>query len=419
MLYESFIARRYLFSRERGALVTIITLISILGVAIGVCALVVVISVMDGADDNLFRKMIDIDAHVEIMAAGKGGFTNYSKIVQAIDEVPGVKAAAPAVIRQGAAIVKSTLTNEPVPEGLMIAGIDPEREILVSGMNRHVTPENLGPLKEKEIVLGQGLAERLGKNIGDELRVVTTFGTFAGRMMPMYRDLKVVGTLKTGLYDFDRAAAYVSMPQAQSMFLVDEAGEPMDVATTIRVSVDDPFDMDITTRNIFDAVRPLVPRDSWVETWQTKNELFFNALQLEKWGLFIILMLVVIVAAFNIIGTQILVVIQKTPEVGILMSMGVPRRSIRRVFWSFGFIIGLLGTVTGVLLGFAICWVLANTDIIPIKGSVYGLDRLPVIVKPFTVAIIVFSSMAICTLASVFPAWRASRMNPVEALRYE
>ncbi len=418
MLYESFIARRYLFSRERGALVTIITLISILGVAIGVCALVVVISVMDGADEDLFRKMIDIDAHIEITALGKGGFSNYREIVEAVDKIDGVKAAAPAVIRQGAAIVKSQLTNEPVPEGIMIVGIDPEKELQVTGINRRVYPPDQGPPGLGEIVLGTKMAEHLGKRIGDELRVATAFGSFAGRMMPMYRDLKVVGVLQTGLYEFDRAAAFVSLEQAQRMFLLDAKGEPQDVATAVRVSVKDPFEMAAVKKAVMDTVGAMVPQ-AYVETWQEKSLLFFNALKLEKLALFVILLLVIIVAAFNIIGTQILVVIQKTREVGILMSMGVPRRSIRRVFWSFGFIIGLLGTIVGVLLGFAICWVLANTNLISLPESVYGISRLPVKVNISTVSIIVICSMAICTAASVFPAWRASKMNPVEALRYE
>jgi len=416
--YESFISRRYLFSRERGALVTIITLISILGVAIGVAALVVVISVMDGADEDLFRTMIDIDAHAEITSLDQGGFENYREIIKAVESVPGVKGVAPAIMRQAVVIAVSPLTGEAVPEGILIAGIDPERELEVTGINRHTFPPDHGPPADREIVLGLKLAEHLNKRIGEPVRVLTDLGTFGGHKRPMQRDLKVVGLLRTNLYDFDRNAAYVSLHQAQELFMLDDMGDPMDVVTSIRISLDDPFNMEPVRQGIIKAVSPIVPK-AIVQTWQDKNQLFFNALKLEKIALFIILLLIIIVAAFNIIGTQILVVLQKTREVGILMSMGVPRRSVLRVFWGFGFTIGVLGTAVGVALGLIICYVLATTDIISLEASVYGISKLPVKVNITTVSFIVFCSMAICMLASVFPAWRASRMNPVEALRYE
>ncbi len=452
MLYEAFIARRYLFSRERGALVAIITLISVLGVAIGVCALLVVISVMDGADVDLFGKIIDINAHVRLVAPPGQGFTNYNQLCEAIEKVPGVTAASPAIEEQAIALRRNPITDAMITQGILIEGIDPEREKRVTGINRHTDPPNLGAIKKGEIVLGSALAEDyLGINTGEPLRLLTQIDSIAGTLRPKQTTVYMAGRLYSGYYDFDKAAAYVNLQQAQDMFILNE---PHDIANEIRVRVTNPMDLfererpasflprlwfDVKNgvegvfrprneninvrRDIIRAVEPLLPADTfehtWIKTWVDQNSEFFKALQLEKLALFIILLLVILVAAFNIIGTQILVVLQKTREVGILMSMGAPRRSVRRIFWGFGMMIGLVGTAVGLAGGLGICYFIAHTDLLQLPKAVYGISRLPVRVSGVTVMVIVVCSMLICMLASVFPAWRASKLDPVEALRYE
>jgi len=409
--YELFIARRYLFSREGGALVTIITLISILGVAIGVCALVTVISVMDGADEDLFRKMIDVYAHVRVVTAGDGGFANYEEIAEAVEKTPGVVGAAPAIMRQAA--IYRTAGDLTDIEGILVAGIEYERELKVTRINANIL-SGKGEPGDKEIVLGSQLARRLGLELGDELKIVTTMGKFANGYHPKMTVVTVVGLLQSGYYEFDNNAAYVSLATAQRMFLLG------DVAEEIRVSLAEPFQVEQARPAIAAAVVPLLQgRLARIITWKDWNRDFFYALQLEKLALFIILLLVILVAAFNIIGTQILIVMQKTREIGILMSMGVSRRSVRRIFLGFGLIIGGLGTLAGVLGGIGLCSFIAHTDLIKLPEAVYGLSRLPVRVKPLTITVIVACSMAICSTAAVFPAWRAARLDPVEALRYE
>ena len=392
-------------------MVTIITLISILGVAIGVCALVVVISVMDGADEDLFRKMIDVYAHVRVSEYGGDGIENYEEICQRLDETPGVAGAAPAISRP--AVVLRNVGGKTDIKYVQISGIDPEREIKVTKINANILPGGKGIPADKEIVFGSQLARRLGIYVGDDLlllseMVITAYGPNWKRTK-----VKVVGLLESGYYDFDNQAAYVNMKTAQKMYLLD------DVAEEIRVSLDDPFDIDAGKERIIEAISPLMDNSFRISGWDDWASALFQALKLEKLALFIILMLVIVVAAFNIIGTQILIVMQKTREIGVMMSMGVSRRSLRRIFLSFGLIIGGVGTLVGVIGGVLICLVIAHTDLIALPEAIYGISRLPVEVKMFTITAIVVSSMSVCALASVFPAWRASRLDPVEALRYE
>lgn len=409
MLFENFISRRYLLSREHKALVSIITVISILGVTVGVAALIAVISVMDGFDATLIEKMTGTYSHVEVLPLFAGGIRNYKRLTNEVEEIDGIIAAAP-VIRRQAFLQKST-GIETQKLGALIMGVDPEKEKKVSTALQNIIAGK-GELGYREMVLGSELARRLGVRPGDPnentLYAITKLARTANGPWAKINQLKVVGIFKSGLYEVDSNFAYVSMETMQSIFLLE------DEVDFLHAVVENPGRAEYYSNALQDKFSP----HYHVRTWKELSPDFFYALKLEKIVMFIILLLIVIVAAFNIIGTLIMVTTQKTREIGILKSMGAGRRSIRRIFLLHGITIGGFGTGIGVVLGIVICFILEKIDY-GLPPAVYGITTLPVLIKPVTILIIVGCSFFLCMIAAVIPAIQASRMNPVEALRYE
>ncbi|MCX8036435.1 MAG: ABC transporter permease [Candidatus Sumerlaeia bacterium] len=408
MRFEFFVSRRYLASRERRGIISLITVISIGGVAVGVAALIVVIAVMDGFDKELMERIMGSSSHLTIRRGWSDmPFTNYREIVAAAESDPDVLAASPLIARQ--ALLQAEMGIEAAKVGIQIQGFDLDRESRVTSFMRDVKYGSAQP-GERDIVLGLVLARRLNIHLGDPVYALTKLGQFATGPHPKIAKLRVSGVFQTGLYEVDANFAYVSLDTAQRIFLLD------DVADQVHIRVKDPYRLEPVKRRLRAAIDD---PSLLVLGWDEFNPEFFSALKLEKIVMFVILLLIVLVAAFNIIGTLVMIVIEKTREIGILRAMGTSHRQILAIFLLQGLIVGLVGIAVGMGVGFFICWSLNTWFPIQLPAGVYGISRMPVLVKWETVGIIVASALAICLAASLLPAWRASRLQPTTALRYE
>jgi lipoprotein-releasing system permease protein len=408
MRFEFFVSRRYLASRERRGLISLITVISVGGVAVGVAALIVVIAVMDGFDRELMDRIMGASSHLTIRNSWTGVIRDYRRLVALAEADPDVAAASPLISRQALLSVERRIgASEMV--GIRIEGFDLEREKRVTNFIRDVFRGSAEP-GERDIVLGFVLAQSMGLWLEDPVYAVTKLGQFATGPHPKISQLRVGGVFKTGLYEVDANCAYMSLDAAQRIFLLD------DVADQIHLRVRDPYRLEPIKRRLHEQLNDPSLR---VIGWDELNPDFFNALKLEKIVMFIILLLIVLVAAFNIIGTLVMIVIEKTREIGILRAMGTTQRQILRIFLLQGLIVGVFGIAVGLAIGFFICWSLNTWFPIQLPAGVYGISRMPVLIRWQTVGIIVSSAVAICVTASLLPAWRASRLQPTTALRYE
>ena len=409
MLFESFISRRYLLSREHKALVSIITVISVLGVTVGVAALITVISVMDGFDATLIKKMTGAYSHIEVYPPYEHGLSAYASLVEDIEGVEGIDAAAPVIKRQ--AFLQRETGIETQKLGALLMGVDPQQEKQVSEILDNVIAGRETP-GYREVILGSELARKLGVSPQipgrDTLYAITKLAKTPNGPWAKINKLKVVGVFKSGLYDVDANFGYVTLETMQRIFMLE------DEVDLIHARVDAPGKVSMYSKRLEDAL----PDYYTVRTWKELSPDFFYALKLEKIVMFIILLLIVVVASFNIIGTLIMVTTQKTREIGILKSMGASRKNIKRIFLLHGITIGVFGTGLGCLLGTGLCFILDKIDY-GLPPAVYGIKTLPVLIVPSTILIIVACSFALCVIAAVIPAIQASRMDPVEALRYE
>jgi lipoprotein-releasing system permease protein len=420
MRFEFFISRRYLASRERRGIISLITIISVGGVAVGVAALIVVIAVMDGFDEQLMNRMMGAWSHVVIQGAYNEPIRNYREVLAVVEKDPAVVAASPVLVRQ--ALLYGGEPNLKVQEKVpvQVQGYDFAREPGVTKFMQSVL-EDVGTSTpgQRQIVLGYVLIGRLSSrtrllSVGAPVTALTALGEGAIRPMVKTVPLEIAGVFKTGLYDVDANVAYVSLEQAQRMFIFDE---PRDVVDQIRLRVRDPYNVEPVINRISARLAPL-RADFQYLPWYRLNPEFFSALKLEKYVMFVILLLIVLVAAFNIIGTLVMIVIEKTREIGILRSMGATQRQILSVFLLQGLIVGAMGISVGCAIGFAITWGLTQWPI-ELPPGVYGILYMPVLIRWETVAVIIASALAICLLASLLPAWRAAKLHPTTALRYE
>ena len=402
-----FIAWRYLFSRERKALVSVITLIAMAGVAVGVAALLVVIGVMEGMDGLIFGKVAELYPHVRIASQDGRELHLDPQLLKNLRARPDVRLAEPIVEKQ--AFIRIMRGSEAQPMGIQIIGADRLGKGFIYDIPDTQTGDPI-TIEQGEILLGAPLSMMLQAMSGSSV-VLTATNPIRTALGPVVKELPmgIKGFFSTGFDLFDSATAFVSDQDIRQLFRV-----PPDKADYIHIKLKD--------RDRAEAVKhelaAQLGQNYTITTWGEENGEFFGALRLEKLGLFLILLLIILVAAFNIIGTLILMVIEKTREVGILRAVGASQRLIARIFLVDGIMIGLVGTVLGLAIGLGLCLLIPKIPL-NVPALIYDLQHVPVKIRPVTVTLITLASMSICTLAALFPARQAAKLNPVEALRYD
>ena len=412
MPFEYFIGARYLRAKQKQAFISLITMLSIAGVTVGVMALIIVIAVMAGFESDLKSRILSVESHIVVMRHGpSNGFTDYSKVTGWIDQVAGVKAATPFILSQ--IMIRSTGGMT----GAVLRGIDPNSSAKVitsisqsaaSALNTSVGHATDGP-PLPGIVLGKELMKNLGVVVGDTVQILSPRGTISPvGLIPAMKRFRVVGLFESGMYEYDGSLAYIRLDEAQKLLHMENA------VSGIEVRVHDVYKAGEISRKIASGLG----FPYWCRDWMQLNRNLFSALKLEKNVMFIILALIILVAAFNIASSLIMMVMEKTKDIAILKAMGATDKSIRRIFIFKGMTIGVTGTAIGVSLGFILCKLLERYKFIELPGDVYYISKLPVLLKTFDVVSIATASLVICFLATLYPARQASRLDPVEAIRY-
>ncbi|MBN1612972.1 MAG: lipoprotein-releasing ABC transporter permease subunit [Deltaproteobacteria bacterium] len=425
MPYELFISLRYLRAKRKQVFVSIITFLSMAGILVGVAALIIVLGVMQGFELDLRNKILGINAHIVLMEDG-ALMSQYQRVKQALSGIDGVEASTPFIYSQ--AMIKARDNAS----GVVLRGLSPEDapRVIHFGEMREGSLKNLSahgrhiPGLDKDsaslpgIVIGKELAKNLGVFMLEPVSVMSPTGVSTPfGMMPRVKRFLVVGIFDSGLYEYDSTLAFLSLEDSQEFLNLGER------VTGLDIRIRDIYQAPVVAK----AIERKLGFPYWARTWMDMNKNLFSALRLERRVMFIILSLIVLVAAFNIISILIMVVMEKNKDIAILKSMGATSGSIMRIFVFQGLTIGAIGTLLGCLLGVAVALNIEQVSLFIenlfgfkfLPGDVYYLSELPSHVDYTNVLIIVIVTMVLCFLSTLYPSWRASRLDPVEALRYE
>jgi lipoprotein-releasing system permease protein len=418
MRFEIFVALRYLKAKRRQAAISVATVISIVGVMAGVCALVISLAINNGFREDLESRLVGATANINLIRTKNDGIPDYDSLTARLARLPHVMAAAPVLYEEG------LISSHSRAEGVILKGINPGRELQVGDLLKHLSAGSLDRLNQTlsnesgvgapsidPIVIGKELATSLGLHVGETAVFTSPQGylTPLGDTVPKFRHFRVVGIFDSGFYDFDSGWAFTNLPAAQRLFdlpdevsviefRIDDIYQAEDVAATIRQAAGAGFD---TT------------------TWQEQNRSLFSALRLERLVTILTIGLIVLVAALNIFITLAMMVMEKNREIAVLMSMGARQRQVWALFTLHGLLIGAVGTLLGLLLGYVASWACNHYKLIHLQADVYSLAFVPFHPRPWDGLWITLAALAISFMATLYPSINAARLKPVEILRYE
>ncbi|MBI5676440.1 MAG: lipoprotein-releasing ABC transporter permease subunit [Nitrospirae bacterium] len=408
MPYQLFIALRYFKSKKRNSGISINTVISIGGVALGVMTLLVVLSVMGGFHEDLQEKILGVNAHIIVQNYG-GRLKDADAARANINNIKGVVASSPFIYGQ------VMLRHGDRAHGIVMKGINPDIETGTTDILKNLKKGKAENLNRKEdespgIIIGSELARNLGLFIDDEIEMISPVGEVGPLgMLPKMKKFKVVGIFEAGMYEYDSSLAFINIHEAGKFLNM------QDDVTGIEVKTSDIYRAEEIAKEIEGSLgAPYYARD-----WMQMNRNLFSALKLEKIVMFIILTLIILVASFNIVSNLIMIVMEKAREIAIMRAMGATGRGIMSIFMIHGLIIGIVGTVIGVMGGFALSQILKTYKFITLPPDIYYLSYLPVRMNPFDFIVVPAAAIFISFMATIYPSWQAARLDPVEPLRYE
>jgi lipoprotein-releasing system permease protein len=416
MRFEFFVAARYLKAKRRQAVVGVVTTISIAGVAAGVAALIIALAITNGMRRDLQDRLVDSSAHVQLMRIKGDGIRDWRPLVERLRKVPGVTAVSPGLYEQ-VLVARGARDG-----GALIEGILPDAEQTVSRLLANATPGSIEALQPQgappdpanavlpPIVLGKDLADSVGAAVGDRVTIISPQGEMTPYgVIPKWVPFRLAGTYHSGFYQYDAQTGFMRLADAQRLF-----DEP-DLLSVVSFKVDDMNRAPEIGRAIEQAAGPGFMTTNWME----QNRPLFRALRLEQIVTFIVIALIVIVAALNILIALTMMVMEKTRDIAVLMSFGVQGAQVRRIFLMQGFLISVIGTALGLVLGYLASWAGGHYHFISLSAEVYSIDTLPFAPRPMDGVIVAVVSIGISLLATLYPSYTAARVLPAEALRYE
>lgn len=409
MNFEFLIALRYIFALRKQSFIAVISLFAVCGVALGVAALIVVIGVMNGFTTDLRDKILGVNAHV-IVNAFSGGIHDHQALADLCREVPGVTGATPFVYSE------VMLSASGGVKGVVLRGIETSTADQVLSLTRDMVSGSVNDLEEMDgfpgVVIGAEMSKRLGLEVGSTVNLLSPTGTQSSvGFTPKVRVFRVAGIFRTGMYEYDATLGYVTIDAARNLL-----GFKEDVVSGLEVRLADVY----KAAQVSDALRAKLHNfPVYVRNWQEMNANLFAALELEKTAMFIILAMIVLVGSFSIVTMLVMLVMQKTKDIAVLMSLGADEGMIRRIFMYQGSFIGAVGTALGYGIGIPVALLLKKYQFIKLPSDVYPVDYLPVRLELLDMSLIGLAALALCFLSTLYPARRAAALKPSDALRYE